>query len=88
MLLIKKKKAFRHGGAASLSGGGSVDEALLSEAIHHGFLFRKLTLGGEHDGTEEPDYRKTHIHKQLLSVSKEPQKSALIQTLSYKRNQL
>lgn len=32
-----------------------MDEALLSEAIHHGFLFRKLTLGGEHDGTE-PDY--------------------------------
>lgn len=87
MLLIKEK-ASRHGGAASLSGGGSVDEAFLSEAIHHGFLFRKLTLGGEHDGTEEPDYRKTQRHKQLLSVSKEPQKSALIQTFSYKRNRL
>lgn len=69
-------------------GGGSVDEALLSEAIHHGFLFRKLTLGGEHDGAEEPDYRKTQRHKRLLSVSEEPQKSALIETFSCQRRQL
>lgn len=32
--------------------GGSVDEALVSEAIHHGFLFRKLSMGGGPDRTE------------------------------------
>lgn len=34
-----------------------MDEAVLSDAIHHGFLFKALTLGGEHVGTET-DYRR------------------------------
>lgn len=34
-----------------------MDEVFLSEAIHHGFLFRKLTLGGEHDRTESDKSR-------------------------------
>lgn len=49
-----------------------MDEALLSEAIHHGFLFRKLTRGGDYDRTE-PDYGR----RKALSVSSEPQNSAL-----------
>lgn len=36
-----------------------MDEGLLSEAIHHGFLFRKLGLGGGHDRTK-PDHKNIH----------------------------
>lgn len=35
-----------HSDAAGLK-GGSMDVAFLSQAIHHGFLFGKLVMGGE-----------------------------------------
>lgn len=62
-----------------------MDEALLSEAIYHGFLFRKLTLGGEYDGTM-PDYSRQIDKNKALSVSSETQNSALNKAFSQWRN--
>lgn len=53
-----------------------MDEALLSEAIHHGFLFRKRTVGGERDRIE-PDTGRQKDTNKALCVSSEPQNSAL-----------
>lgn len=36
-----------------------MNEGFLSEAIHHGFLFRKLALGGEHCRTQPDNVRQT-----------------------------
>lgn len=35
-----------------------MDEAILSEAIHHGFLFRELAVGGVHDRPEQDNSRR------------------------------
>lgn len=38
-----------------------MDEAVLSDTIHHGFLFKALNLGGEHVGTETDYRRRTNL---------------------------
>lgn len=43
-----------------------MDEALLSVAIHHGFLFRKLALGGENDRTEADNGRQRDTQTKLF----------------------
>lgn len=46
-----------------------MDEALLSEAIHHGFLFRKRSLGGEQDGTEPDNGRQKDAQTKLVHLN-------------------
>lgn len=41
-----------------------MDESVLSEAIHHGFLFRELILGGERDRAEPDNGRQKDAKKQ------------------------